>query len=104
MTEDTQRGVRDVIRSLENIEAVALEGHGSLDSLQAWAISTMHYLEHEAEYAELELESAGLASDIVEVMVLIHTLYRRITEPAGLAAVPPWLLDEQADAENEPRD
>lgn len=97
---EPQRGVREVTRSLDNIEATALEAHQSLDSIAAWAVSTMDYLEHECEYAELELESPGLVNEIVHLMVLVHTLHRRLTEPRGFATVAPWLID----AENEPRD
>lgn len=91
------RGLRDVSRSLDNIEATALDAHKQLDGLREWSLSTLDVLEHEYEYVALELENDELANDVAALMALVHTLYRRVTEHELLAQTPPWLLDALAD-------
>lgn len=104
MAEAGQRSLREVVASLESIEETALASHRQLDGFQQWALSTIDHLEHDCEYAVLELENETLADEIAEVMALVHQLYRRCTEHELVAWLPPDVLDVMATHPNRDAD
>jgi hypothetical protein len=73
--------------TVEEIASTVYQLHDSMDEIKSWAVDTTHALEHAVEEltADGEVERA---EGLIDLMALVNTLYRRLTESEDDSLVP----------------
>ena len=73
--------------TVEEIASTVYQLHDSMDQIKSWSVETTHSLEHAVEEltADGEVERA---EGLIDLMALVNTLYRRLTESEEDSLVP----------------
>ncbi|QCC48126.1 hypothetical protein [Halobellus limi] len=73
--------------TVEEIAATVYQLHDSMDEIKSWSVDTTRALEHAVE--ELTAEGEGeRAEGLIDLMVLVNTLYRRLTQREEESLIP----------------